>query len=144
MAAIDVPDLNLWLALIDPDHAHHARARRYWEHEAAAEIAFCRVTMLGLLRLLTNSHVMHGAPFTSAEAWDAYRAFAVLPEVCFIEDSLAAEKCFELLSRVPGFLSHRWTDAWIAALTSSAGARLVSFDSDFATFPDLNFLHLRP
>ena len=28
MAAIDVPDLNLWLALIDPDHAHHARARR--------------------------------------------------------------------------------------------------------------------
>ena len=68
MAAIDILDLNLWLALIDPDHAHHARARRYWEHEAAAEIAFCRVTMLGLLRLLTNSRVMHGAPFTLAEA----------------------------------------------------------------------------
>ena len=68
MAAIDILDLNLWLVLIDPDHAHNARARRYWENEAAAEIVFCRVTMLGLLRLLTNSRVMHGAPFTLAEA----------------------------------------------------------------------------
>lgn len=68
MAAIDILDLNLWLALIDPDHAHNARARPYWENEAAAEIVFCRVTMLGLLRLLTNSRVMHGAPFTLAEA----------------------------------------------------------------------------
>lgn len=144
MAVIDVPDLNLWLALIDPDHAHHARARRYWEHEAAAEIAFCRVTMLGLLRLLTHSRVMHGAPFTPAEAWDAYRAFAVLPEVCFVEDSLAAEKRFELWSRAPGFAAHRWTDAWIAALAASAGARVVSFDSDFTTFPALDFLHLSP
>jgi predicted nucleic acid-binding protein len=91
---------------------------------------------------------MHGAPFTSAEAWDAYRAFAVLPEVCFVEDSLAAEKRFELWSRVPDFPAHRWTDAWtdawIAALAASAGARVVSFDSDFTTFPDLDFLHLRP
>ncbi len=144
MAAIDVPDLNLWLALIDPDNAHYTRARRYWEQEAAEEIAFCRVTMLGLLRLLTNSRVMHGAPFIPAEAWDAYHAFAVLPEVCFVEDSVATEKRFELLSRVPGFPAHRWTDAWIAALALTVGARVVSFDLDFATFPDLDFLHLRP
>lgn len=144
MAAIDVPDLNLWLALIDPDHEHHARARHYWMDEAAADIAFCRVTMLGLLRLLTNSRVMHGAPFTAAEAWDAYHAFAALPEVCFIEDSLAAENGFELRTRAPDFPAHGWTDAWIAALASTAGARVVSFDSDFSTFPDLDFLHLRP
>ncbi|GAB4166525.1 MAG: hypothetical protein Fur0032_04010 [Terrimicrobiaceae bacterium] len=143
MAAIDVPDINLWLALIDPDHVHHARACRYWENEAASEIGFCRVTMLGLLRLLTNSRVMHGTPFSSAEAWDAYRAFTVLPDVCFVEDSLAAETRFELWSRVPDFAAHRWTAAWIAAIASSAGARVISFDSDFATFPNLDFLHLR-
>ena len=144
MAAIDVPDLNLWLALIDPYHAHHARARRYWENDAAPEIGFGRVTMLGLLRLLTNPHVMHGAAFTSAEAWDAYRAFAVLPEIVFIDDSLAAENRFVLWSRVPGFPAHRWTDAWIAALASSAGARVVSFDANFSTFAGLEFLHLQP
>ena len=31
-----------------------------------------------------------------------------------------------------------------AALAASAGARVVSFDSDFTAFPDLDFLHLRP
>lgn len=142
MSHLDVPDLNLWLALIDPDHEHHLRARRYWEEEAAVDIAFCRVTMLGLFRLLTNSRVMSGAPFTPVEAWDAYHAFAALPEVSFIEDSLAAEKRFELWSRRPNFPSHLWTDAWIAALAISSGARVVSFDSDFSAFPELRFLHL--
>lgn len=143
MAEIDVPDLNLWLALIDSDHEHHARARRYWEQEALGDIAFCRVTMLGLLRLLTNSRVMRGAPFTAAEAWDAYHVFAALPEVGFIEDSLAAEQHFALWSRRPDFPAHCWTDAWIAALAWSAHARVVSFDADFTTFPNLEFLHLR-
>ncbi len=144
MPAIDIPDLNVWLALIDPDHEHHARARRYWEQEAPGDIAFCRITMLGLLRLLTNSRVMHGQPFTTVEAWDAYHAFAALPEVCIIEDSLAAERQFELWSRRPDFPAHRWTDAWIAAIAHASGARVVSFDADFTTIPELNFLHLRP
>ena len=61
-----------------------------------------------------------------------------------LAQTAAAEKRFELWSRVPGFPSNRWTDAWIAALASSAGARVISFDSDFTTFPDLDFLHLRP
>jgi hypothetical protein len=144
MRAIDLPDINLWLALIDPDHEHHPRARRYWEHEAAGGIAFCRVTMLGLLRLLTNSHVMHGEPFAPDAAWAAYHAFTALPEVCFIEDSLAAEGQFELLSRRPDFPVHAWTDAWLAAVATSSGGRVVSFDSDFAHFSNLRFLHLIP
>lgn len=44
MPKIDLPDLNFWLALIDPDpdpdHEHHARARRYWEDEAPATWPF--------------------------------------------------------------------------------------------------------
>ncbi len=143
MAALDLPDLNLWLALVDPDHAHHARARRYWEQEAVGDIAFCRVTMLGLLRLLTNTRVMRDAPFTPDEAWNAYHTFAALPEVRFVEDSLVAENQFERWSRRPDFPAHRWTDAWIAAIAWSADARVVSFDADFTTFPQLKFLHLR-
>lgn len=143
-SATDLPDLNLWLALIDADHEHHASARRYWEQQAAADIAFCRVTMLGLLRLLTNASVMQGAPFTAPEAWDAYLAFAALPEVGFIEDSLEAEKRFELWSRRPDFPAHGWTDAWIAALAASVDARVVSFDTDFNAYPGLKFLHLSP
>ena len=126
-----------------PDHQHHLRARHYWERESLPEIAFCRVTVLGLLRLLTHSKVMAGRPFSVAEAWTAYEAFAALPEIRHIDESLTAEQHFAGWTKSPGFAPHRWTDAWIAAIAHSASARVVSFDSDFATFDDLRFLHLQ-
>ncbi len=144
MAEIDVPDLNLWLALADSDHAHHLRARHYWEREAAREIAFCRVTMLGFLRLLSNPRVMRGAPLSPSEAWAAYRAFTALPEVCFIGESFSAENHFINWTDQADFASHRWTDAWIAATAQACAARVVSFDADFNAFSDLRFLHLGP
>ncbi len=144
MSGLDVPDLNVWLALADPDHEHHPRARHYWDGESANAIAFCRVTMLGLLRLLTNPKVMAGHPFTAPEAWAAYEAFASLPEIRFLEESAAAEEQFTRWTKTPDFPAHRWTDAWIAALAHSAQARAISFDADFSTFDGLPFLHLKP
>ena len=58
----DLPDLNVWLALLNAKHPHHAAAKRYWEQDASGRIAFCRITMLGLLRLSTNKVVMGGSP----------------------------------------------------------------------------------
>jgi predicted nucleic acid-binding protein len=29
MEAVDLPDINVWLALVDPDHEHHERAKVY-------------------------------------------------------------------------------------------------------------------
>lgn len=144
MNGLDLPDLNLWLALADPDHQHHSRARRYWETEAGAELAFCRITMLGLLRLLTNRKVMRNNPLTPADAWAACQAFTSLPEVIFLADPPAAEAQFATWTSLPAFKPHQWTDAWLAALAHTSGARLVSFDTDFAIFPQLHFLHLVP
>lgn len=144
MLARDLPDLNVWLALADPDHQHHARARHYWETEAAPQLAFCRITMLGLLRLLTHPKVMRGSPFTPAEAWQAYRAFLALPEVAFLPENLRLEPQFVAWTGTATFTPHRWTDAWLAAQAFTTGSRLVSFDSDFLAFPALHFLHLTP
>ena len=53
----DLPDLNVWLALVLADHPHHAAARRYWDKVrpgpavVGPQIWFCRATMLGLVRL---------------------------------------------------------------------------------------------
>jgi len=144
MADLDLPDLNLWLALADPDHAHHCRARRYWECEAAPKIAFCRITMLGFLRLLTNAQVMHGDPLRPGKAWAAWHAFSSLPEVCFLNESPLVETQFEEWTNRRDFSAHCWTDAWIASLAQAQCARVVSFDTDFATFSGLYFLHLKP
>ena len=142
MPARDLPDLNVWLALSDPDHQHHDRARLYWDTEAALQLAFCRVSMLGLLRLLTHPKVMRGTPFTPTDAWQVYRSFLALPEVTFLPDNPRVEPQFAAWTDTSDFLPNRWTDAWLAALAVTTGSRIVSFDSDFAVFPNLSFLHL--
>ena len=139
---VDLPDINVWLALADENHEHHGRAKHYWEQESASRLAFCRVTMLGLLRLSTHRKVMDNKPFTSAEAWQAYRNFRALPEVTLLADPPTLESSLAAWTELPGFPNHRWTDAYLAALSQTSGARLVSFDADFLHFNGLHFLHL--
>lgn len=138
----DLLDLNVWLALMDADHVHHGRARRYWYEESGPKIGFCRVSMLGLLRLSMNTTVMHGQAFTPDEAWQAYREFRALPEVLFVQESAELETQMAAWSERPDFPVRRWTDCYLAALARVSASRLVSFDRDYLEFPGLDFLHL--
>ena len=55
MPARDLPDMNVWLVLADPDHPHQERARRY--SEGAPQLAFRRLSMLSLRPLLSFLHL---------------------------------------------------------------------------------------
>ena len=144
--ALDLLDINVWLALVDENHTHHVRARRYWEEESAPQIAFTRVTMLGFVRLLTHSKVMQGNPFTPAQAWNAYRAFRQLPEIVWLgdldEDAQATDAVMVRWIGDSGFSTLHWTDSYLAALAETYGCRLVSFDRGFERYQPLSFLHL--
>ena len=141
-AGIDLPDLNVWLAASLPDHAHHARAARYWREEAADRVVFCRVTSLGFLRLCTNQTVMGGNPLTVQQAWDAYNAFSRLPEVVFLAEPDALEPILGGWAAGGVFTGRHWTDAYLAAFARAEDLRVVSFDRDFSRFPDIRFLQL--
>jgi uncharacterized protein len=144
MPVIDLPDVNVWLALTDPDHAYHARAERYWANEKAPQIALFRITLLGMLRLLSNSKSMNGNPFTPERAWEISQTYLDLPEVTLYPDPPEADKHLAQWSKARFFSPKLWTDAWIAALALEHGCRVVSFDAHFARFPGLDFLHLEP
>ena len=58
---VDLPDLNVWLALACPDHSHHRQALHYWEQQAAEQVLFCTVTALGLVRLVCQPKLMGAA-----------------------------------------------------------------------------------
>ena len=51
----DLLDVNVWLALADSDHTHHGVASTYWMEQEASEVAFCRVSIMGFLRLITHA-----------------------------------------------------------------------------------------
>jgi toxin-antitoxin system PIN domain toxin len=140
---LDLPDVNVWLALTDHRHAHHLAARDYWNEKRALEVAFCRVTMLALLRLVTHPKVMANDPFTHEEAWEMYRTYRNLPIIRFLEDPENLDVKFADLS-IDSSLPHRlWTDAYLASLAMVSGARMVSFDADFERFPNLELLRLK-
>ena len=53
-----LPDVNVWIALAPERHTHHRAARHWFSNLQDEKLAFCRLTQLGFLRLLTNKHVM--------------------------------------------------------------------------------------
>jgi toxin-antitoxin system PIN domain toxin len=137
----DLPDINVWLALADENHVHHKRARTYWQNDAPPTVAFCRISMIGFLRLATQSRVL-SAPLSVEEAWDIYRRYRSSEGIVFLPEVETGERAFESLTRSSNFTPRLWTDAYLAAFAISSGCRVVSFDSDFGKFDGLSFLHL--
>lgn len=139
---MDILDINVWLALTDRNHVHHAPAARYWEEIADPQIAFTRTSMMGFLRLSSQPHVL-SRTLTNAEAWAMYHEFMALPNVRLLVEPITLDLHFQALTAQTGLPHRLWTDAYLAAFAIASGSRLVSFDSDFTRFPGLNFLHLQ-
>lgn len=139
---IDLPDINVWLAFSVADHAHHPRARQYWYEESADQLAFCRVTALGFLRLATQAAAMGGQPLTVRQAWQAYADFRRLPEVSLVAEPEDCEVWLGEWASGDRPAPRHWTDAYLASFAQAAGLRLVSFDRGFARFEGLELLHL--
>lgn len=116
---------------------------RYWQEGAGETVAFCRVSMLGFLRLSTQRRVL-SRPLLHEEAWAVYRKFLSLAEIRFLSEPDGIEEKMAVFTGHPGTPHHLWTDAYLAAFALSAGYRFVSFDGDFARFAGLDFLHLKP
>jgi uncharacterized protein len=139
----DLLDSSVWLPLSAPDHVHYARARRYWDHEAAQELVFCRITALALLRHLTNPRILGQAALDGDRAWRALHTWLALPQIALLGEPAGLD---ELLGRWASQLdlrAGRWTDAYLAAFAAASGCRLVAFDGDFNVYPGVEFLHLR-
>jgi toxin-antitoxin system PIN domain toxin len=140
---MDIPDVNVWLALVDQNHFHHNAAASYWENTAATQVAFTRVSMMGFLRLSTQPRVL-SRTLTPPEAWELYRQFLADPNHCLLQEPASLDHHFAALTTQATLPHHLWTDAYLASFAIACGCRLVSFDADFVRFPGLNFLHLKP
>ena len=151
MSRADLLDVNVWLALAHVHHPHHAAAKQYWS-SATVPLAFCRVSMQGFLRLVTQPKVMGNAVHTPAEAWRIYTAHLASGRSVLLPESKGIEIVWQRLTTATGFHTGDGTDACFASSAIQADCRMVSFDAGFARFKKvgpsqdvaLNFLHLKP
>jgi uncharacterized protein len=141
----DLPDINVWLALAVQEHPHHAVAKRYWDETlldmqttpnvAPQKIYFCRTTVLGLVRLMCQPKVVGKGALTVPAAWGVYQGFRALGVIDLLAEPADVDTQIQTLLTAQGALPARlWTDACLAALAQSSGARLVTFDRDFERF----------
>jgi toxin-antitoxin system PIN domain toxin len=124
------PDVNVWVVL-SIKHLHQKLALDWWQQERGA-IAFCRITQMGLLRLLTTAAVMNGRPLPMKEAWKAYDGFFSDERVEFVPEPPAVERAFRGLSSSAHASPKLWADAYLTAFANECGASIVTFDRSLA------------
>lgn len=139
---IDLPDLNVWLALASPDHIHHPQAVDYWENLAAEQVLFCTVTALGLVRLISQPKLMGNGVKSLSEASVLLQDFCKQPGVSLATPACDGWDVYHQLIQSGDWPARLCTDVHLAALAISNGWRLVSFDRDFERFCDLQRLAL--
>lgn len=131
-----LPDVNLWIAWTLEDHTHHQAALK-WIEATHDTIAFCRVTQMGFLRLLTNFQVMSDAVLSAQEAWRLLERIRGDDRMVFVSEPPGLEDLWRRRT-----ISHKtsvnfWTDAYLSAFVEVAGYTLVTFDRGFEKRKDL-------
>ena len=125
------PDINVWLALSYERHQHYSVAHAWFASLGDdTRICFCRLTQLGLLRLLTTDAVMGGADkaLNQAEAWRAYDRWLEDDRIFLVEEPVAIEIRFRAFSQQRRPAPKDWSDSYLLAFAETADMKLVSFD----------------
>jgi toxin-antitoxin system PIN domain toxin len=124
-------DVNVWIALAVAGHMHHAIALAWFEEQQNSEILFCRITQMGLLRLLTNRKVMGENILTAANAWRVYATLCEDDRVQYAEEPSQLEDRWREAARHPGSSPNFWTDAYLVAFAEAGDYTVVTFDRGF-------------
>lgn len=121
--SLEIPDVNVLVALTNPSHQHHRRAHQ-WLTEIES-FATTPVTEAGLVRLLLNPAIA-GQPVTGRQAVGILRGVRDHAKASFLaDDSSLAVATIDLI----GLAGHRQTtDAHLVNLAAGQGAVLTTFD----------------
>jgi uncharacterized protein len=142
---IFLPDINVWLAFAVEAHVHHAAAMAWASNLGQSEAALCRITQMGLLRLLTNSHVMHFSVLTQGEAWRAYESLYEDERTLFLPEPDGMEDGWKKLTTRQRTSGSLWTDCYLRAFANLADLKIVTFDKGLgAAQHDALILENRP
>lgn len=124
-------DVNVLMALAVVGHAHHATASAWFKESADDDIAVCRMTQAGFLRLLTNPRVMSENVVRPARAWEIYDALFEDSRIGFVFEPPNLEASWRAVAQRTHTGPNSWTDAYLAAFAASAGLDVVTFDRGF-------------
>jgi uncharacterized protein len=126
MAAIALLDVNVLVALFDPDHLHHDLAHDWFAEDGANGWATCPITENGFIRVVSNPRYQSDAATPSA-AIDRLRKFCASGRHHFWPGHVSlSDASLFVPSEVRGH--QQLTDVYLLGLARKMGGRLATFD----------------
>jgi hypothetical protein len=124
-------DVNVWLATVWAGHEHHPGAKKWFDQEEH-DLAFCRVTQMALLRMLTNKAITGSEVLSRRGAWKLFGNLVSDPRLGFLAEPHGLEPLWIAFSKRDDKSHLLWTDDYLAAFAQAANVELVRFDRALA------------
>ena len=119
-------DVNVLIALVDPQHVHHEPSHRWFQAHGGHGWATCPLTQNALLRILGNPRYPN-SPGGPAVVMSLLQGLLAHPGHVFWSDALSWDAAGVFMG--DGLLHHgQITDAYLLALAVHHRGVLVSFD----------------
>jgi toxin-antitoxin system PIN domain toxin len=120
-------DVNVWLAATWGGHVHHPVTAQ-WFNEQSDDLLICRVTQMGLLRLLSNPAIMGGNAITRSAAWRLFDRLWSDERVLWAEEPAELDAVWRAFSARDDKSHKLWTDDYLAAFAQTSDATLATLD----------------
>ena len=118
-------DVNLLIALFQPDHMHHQRAHEWWVANAAHGWASSPLTQNGFMRIVSQPRYYRPMPISQARKILAEQ-FAKTDHAFWPDDISIADPDIFDHGRILG--PNQLTDIYLLALAVNNAGRLATFD----------------
>ena len=120
-------DVNVVIALLDPDHAFHERAHDWWTTNAKRGWASCPITENGVVRIMSNSGYSQKTRFTPGDLISRLQKFAEQTNHEFwLDDVSLRDESIFATERIHS--SRQLTDLYLLALAVKHDGKLATFD----------------
>jgi toxin-antitoxin system PIN domain toxin len=129
-------DINVIIALLDPDHAFHERSHAWWAQNHHNGWATCPITENGVVRIMSSIGYGREYRFTPGELIGQLRRFSEQTDHEFWEDSISL-RSEAIFSENLIHNSRQITDLYLLALAVTRDGRLATFDEKITLSPVL-------
>jgi uncharacterized protein len=137
-------DVGVWLAAAWGRHAHYPVASD-WINGQTDDLVFCRVTQMGLLRLLSNPAIMGDDALDRSQAWRLFDQLWSDERVLWADEPDELDAVWRAISARDDKSHKLWTDDYLAAFAQAGGLTWATLDRKLpARYPSVRVETLLP
>jgi uncharacterized protein len=135
-------DANILLYAVDEASPFHTRAKAWLEEalNGPRRVAMPWQSLVAFVRIATNPRAM-AEPLSAVEAWELAEAWLDAPSCWLAQPSTGHREILGRLIRELDLQGNLVADAVLAALCIEHGLAVVSADSDFGRFTEIEWVN---